>query len=186
MAFNAIADSASAVTRIQHVLTADVVSGPVDVDETLGCAMSVGKATFEWEDLTSVAGVLMKPVAKKNVGPVAAVRWAGHQVKNAAAALNPKKRRSSEPNAENVNEKTLTKSPRATFQIRDVTLNIPHGALWAIVGPVGSGKSSLLQGLVGGMFETSSRRVMSEASSQRCPVQQDRSYSGARWHTARR
>ena len=41
------------------------------------------------------------------------------------------------------------------FNIRDVSLTIPRGQLVAIVGPVGSGKTSLLQGLIGEMRKTS-------------------------------
>lgn len=37
------------------------------------------------------------------------------------------------------------------FQVRDVNMSVPRGHLAAIVGPVGSGKSSLLQGLIGEM-----------------------------------
>ena len=37
------------------------------------------------------------------------------------------------------------------FKLRDVDLTIPRGQLCAIVGPVGSGKSSLLQGMIGEM-----------------------------------
>ncbi|KAG0025921.1 hypothetical protein BGZ81_006735 [Podila clonocystis] len=36
--------------------------------------------------------------------------------------------------------------------LRNIDLNIPRGTLVAIVGPVGSGKSSLLQGMVGNMM----------------------------------
>ncbi|KAF9329893.1 Multidrug resistance-associated protein 1 [Podila minutissima] len=36
--------------------------------------------------------------------------------------------------------------------LRNINLDIPRGALVAIVGPVGSGKSSLLQGMVGNMM----------------------------------
>ena len=36
------------------------------------------------------------------------------------------------------------------FQIKDIDLSIPRGSLTAIVGAIGSGKSSLLQGLMGG------------------------------------
>lgn len=38
-----------------------------------------------------------------------------------------------------------------TFKLRDINLSIPRGQLCAIVGPVGSGKSSLLQGMIGEM-----------------------------------
>ncbi|KAH9929982.1 P-loop containing nucleoside triphosphate hydrolase protein [Fomitopsis serialis] len=39
----------------------------------------------------------------------------------------------------------------APFQVKDVTMSIPRGTLAAVVGTVGSGKSSLLQGLIGEM-----------------------------------
>jgi len=47
---------------------------------------------------------------------------------------------------------TTGKLKDVAFQIHNVSLEIPRGALWAVVGPVGSGKSSLLQGLIGGKF----------------------------------
>lgn len=43
----------------------------------------------------------------------------------------------------------LTSSSEA-FTLRNISFEIPHGQLIAIVGGVGSGKSSLLQGLIGG------------------------------------
>ena len=41
------------------------------------------------------------------------------------------------------------------FQLRDISMEIPRGMLVAVVGPVGSGKTSLLQGLIGEMRKTS-------------------------------
>jgi len=40
------------------------------------------------------------------------------------------------------------------FKIRDISLSIPRGQLVAIVGQVGTGKSSLLQGIIGEMRRT--------------------------------
>ncbi|KAF8896584.1 P-loop containing nucleoside triphosphate hydrolase protein [Infundibulicybe gibba] len=40
------------------------------------------------------------------------------------------------------------------FQVRDINMEIPRGSLVAVVGRVGSGKSSLLQGLIGEMRKT--------------------------------
>ncbi|KAF9490797.1 ABC protein [Pleurotus eryngii] len=45
------------------------------------------------------------------------------------------------------------------FQVKNVSMNVPRGSLVGIVGRVGSGKSSLLQGLIGEM-----RRVQGEVS----------------------
>lgn len=46
---------------------------------------------------------------------------------------------------------TDTPAEVAPFQLRDISLSIPHGQLCAIVGPVGSGKSALLNALIGEM-----------------------------------
>jgi ABC-type polysaccharide/polyol phosphate transport system ATPase subunit len=40
------------------------------------------------------------------------------------------------------------------FKLKDIDVRIPRGQLVAIVGAVGSGKSSLLQGLIGDMRKT--------------------------------
>ncbi|KAG8700947.1 hypothetical protein FRC11_012543, partial [Ceratobasidium sp. 423] len=42
----------------------------------------------------------------------------------------------------------------ASFRVTDITLNVPRGSVVGIVGPVGSGKSSLLLGLLGEMPRT--------------------------------
>ncbi len=45
--------------------------------------------------------------------------------------------------------------PSAPFRVRNVTMNVQRGSLVAIVGRVGSGKSSLLMGLIGEMRKVS-------------------------------
>jgi ABC-type multidrug transport system fused ATPase/permease subunit len=47
------------------------------------------------------------------------------------------------------------------FHIEDIDLAIPRGSLTAIVGPIGSGKSSLLQGLMGEMRRTEGKVTFS-------------------------
>jgi ATPase subunit of ABC transporter with duplicated ATPase domains len=46
------------------------------------------------------------------------------------------------------------KEEQSAFEVRDITMSIPRGKLVAIVGSVGSGKTSLLQGLLGEMRRT--------------------------------
>ena len=72
-------------------------------------------------------------------------------------------------------EKTAEKSPEERakeeekiFKVQDVSFKIPRGELVAVVGPVGSGKSSLLQGLIGEMRKTSGSVVFG-ASMSYCP-----------------
>jgi ABC-type Mn2+/Zn2+ transport system ATPase subunit len=40
------------------------------------------------------------------------------------------------------------------FKLKQIDFNVPRGQLLAIVGTIGSGKTSLLQGLIGGMRKT--------------------------------
>lgn len=47
-------------------------------------------------------------------------------------------------------EKQFLKKEREAFGLHDITLDVPRGQLCAIAGPVGAGKSSLVQGMIGG------------------------------------
>lgn len=49
--------------------------------------------------------------------------------------------------ASNINDN----KPQEPFKLHDINMSIPRGKLVAVVGQVGSGKSSLLQGLIGEM-----------------------------------
>lgn len=60
------------------------------------------------------------------------------------------------------------KVPDRIFSISDVTMSVPRGQLCTIVGPVGSGKTSLLQGLIGEMRRTGGR-VAFNGSIAYCP-----------------
>ncbi|KAF5342618.1 hypothetical protein D9611_001580 [Ephemerocybe angulata] len=67
---------------------------------------------------------------------------------------NDKKRVASKKDARK-DAKPGARDKDGIFQITDVDLSIPRGMLVAIVGPVGSGKTSLLQGIIGEMRQTS-------------------------------
>jgi ABC-type multidrug transport system ATPase subunit len=51
------------------------------------------------------------------------------------------------------------------FKLKDIDLTIPRGSLTAVVGAIGSGKSSLLQGLVGEMRRTEGKVTFSGSTS---------------------
>ena len=54
-----------------------------------------------------------------------------------------------EPEAENTE-----KDHRGAFKVQNVDLYVPRGQLVAVVGAIGSGKTSLLQGMIGEMRRT--------------------------------
>ena len=78
---------------------------------------------------------------------------------DAASAANDKKkwwqfwRKSQTFNTISVqpDEPALAKPESIPFQLRNVSVNFPHGALSVIVGPTGSGKTSMLLSLLGEM-----------------------------------
>lgn len=49
---------------------------------------------------------------------------------------------------------------KASWQLQDIELEIPHGQLVAVVGAVGSGKSSLLSALLGEMKKDAGKAVV--------------------------
>ncbi|KAG0329331.1 hypothetical protein BG000_000100 [Podila horticola] len=60
-------------------------------------------------------------------------------------------------NNDNDHQDSVNSEEKATFALKNINLSIPRGQLVAIVGAVGSGKSSLLNALVGEMRKTSGR-----------------------------
>lgn len=68
------------------------------------------------------------------------------KAKSEAAAASQKASDDADEKAKNEEERI--------FKMRDVTMSIPRGQLVAVVGSVGSGKTSLLQGLIGEMRKT--------------------------------
>ncbi|TFK93972.1 ABC protein [Polyporus arcularius HHB13444] len=125
-ALSATTDAQNALVRLTKVFNAETQdpSQAVTINPEQELALEVKAATFEWEGTTTTADMMGNPfkgAAKKKV------KVKGDE-KGAA---------------------TPTAGP--PFQIKDVTMLVPRGALIAIVGSVGSGKSSLLQGLIGEM-----------------------------------
>lgn len=111
MSLGFLADAQNAVSRLQEVFEAELVSETLIVDTSLSNAVQVDNASFTWD-----------------VTPA-----------DAAESDNTARSPSEELRA---------------FKIQNISLSIPRGSLSAIVGSVGSGKTSLLQGLLGEMRRT--------------------------------
>ena len=126
MSFSSIADARNAIGRLQECFTAELISETFERDPELKYALEVENASFTWDSPPPDEGKEQK--GKK---------------KDRRSTSKPEP--TSEP--KEVKEETL-------FKLKQIDFNVPRGQLVAIVGAVGSGKTSLLQGLTGDMRKT--------------------------------
>ncbi|KAG9017508.1 hypothetical protein FRB90_001017 [Tulasnella sp. 427] len=123
-------DAVNAVNRLQSFYEAELQGATKHIDPALPVAIRVEHASFTWDAPPP------DTTGEKKKGKLG---------KGKAKAPSATADESSSPKEERI------------FQLKDLTLDIPYGKLIAIVGPVGSGKSSLLQGMIGEMRSTSGK-----------------------------
>ncbi|KAF8332583.1 P-loop containing nucleoside triphosphate hydrolase protein [Cantharellus anzutake] len=132
MSLGGIADASNAISRLHDVFTAELLTETNRIDPDLLVAVRVSGASFTWDGAPPSSD---GKAGKKKAGLPSGDNRACHG-KESEAKDGEKKRKALE---------------EAVFKLRSVDFEIPRGQLCAIVGPVGSGKSSLLQGLLGEM-----------------------------------
>ncbi|KAI9463347.1 ABC transporter [Lactarius psammicola] len=122
---SAISDARNAIGRLQECFMAELISETLVQDPNLKYAVEIDNASFIWD------------------GPPPDLKESKED--------KVKKKSPSEPVSEfepkEVKEEVL-------FKLKNIDLRVPRGQLVAIVGAVGSGKTSLLQGLIGDMRRT--------------------------------
>lgn len=155
---SSVSDALVALGRIGTFLTADELEDPYLIDEGSDnkWALSVD-GSFTWETVG-------KPVDSKfaHGGP-----GGGHGMGKKGAGGGEKEKREKKSKKSKKSDPILpTTAPSADtngeprdkdekpFSLENLSLRIPKGAFIAIVGRVGSGKSSFLQALVGEMRKT--------------------------------
>jgi ABC-type glutathione transport system ATPase component len=126
LSFSSIADARNAIGRLQDCFTAELVSETFERDPKLKHAVEVENASFTWDSPLPDEGKEQK---------------------------GKKKERRSISKPEPVSEPKEVKE-EAVFNLKQISFKVPRGQLLAIVGAVGSGKTSLLQGLIGDMRKT--------------------------------
>ncbi|KAI0649348.1 ABC protein [Trametes meyenii] len=122
-ALSATTDAQNALARLRKVFEAETAD-PRDafvIDEEQKLGVDVRDATFEWEEGSSTAAAKGE-LSKQSGGS----KEKAKADDGGAAAAGP-------------------------FRVKNVNMSVARGTLVAIVGSVGSGKSSLLQGLIGEM-----------------------------------
>ncbi|KAG2369149.1 ABC protein [Suillus spraguei] len=133
-ALSAIPDASSAIQRLTPVFRAELISGDtVVIDQDQEFALLTKDATFEWESYGKESGFSSK----------------------GARGGGPPRGKDGNLKEEMKREEPAPGKDVPLFQVKNVTMTIRRGQLVAVVGPVGSGKSSLLQGLIGEMRKVS-------------------------------
>ncbi|KAG0215881.1 hypothetical protein BGX33_000740 [Mortierella sp. NVP41] len=150
------ADAYVSVKRIQKfLLTADIQPLP-PIDKTHESAFSIKDADFYWDQLPSSTAAANMTAE----GATTAATTIPDSVSPSTAASSSRSS-VSEDSAADERQPLLSASntagetvPEIKTFLKDINLRVPRGALVAIVGPVGSGKSSLLQAMVGNMMKS--------------------------------
>lgn len=122
---------------------AETRSESLPIDPALPVAIKVQGANLTWESPPAAT------TPKKIPAPTAQRSFIG-RLRARFSASKVAGKPSSTPAAATEKPATNTPPVKEPFKMGNINLEIPRGQLCAIVGPVGSGKSSLLQGLIGG------------------------------------
>jgi ATP-binding cassette subfamily C (CFTR/MRP) protein 1 len=145
-----VSEAYIALGRISKFLSAEELQDPYEVDETSANAVDVD-ADFTWE----VAAKAAEESAKtKDAKPGAPGKGSGGADKDKAASSGGRSKRKSKgqepvlPTTKPEGEE-VQKAEEKPFSLHDVKFTVRKGDFVAIVGRIGSGKSSLLQRLVG-------------------------------------
>ncbi|KAL0247372.1 hypothetical protein I308_104408 [Cryptococcus tetragattii IND107] len=189
MTLSTTADALNALGRLEAVFDAELVKEHKKVDPSMDVAIKLENASFTWDSapieqdntMAKLTGKYAKalnggkptgPPGKKEKKKKSKKVTVAEEVQAETAAGQPGAGEASaegqgqkNPSAPGIDEGNSEKKEKEIFQLRDINLNIAKGSLTAIVGAIGSGKSSLLQGLMGEMRRTTGSVTFSGSTS---------------------
>ena len=125
-AASSIEDARNAIGRLQECFTAELISETFKQDPEPEYALEVENASFTWDGPPLDERKEQKRKVKK---------------RHRKSKIEPVSK------LKEIKEDTL-------FKLKRIDFKVPRGRLVAIVGAVGSGKTSLIQGLIGDMRRT--------------------------------
>lgn len=149
LSFSSIADAQNAINRLSDVFEAELLTETKIQDSEMDLAVNVINASFTWDAPPPSHDTDKKDKSKKK----SKSSKAGKDAKIVAEV------------ADIIDD---DKAKEKIFSLKDINLEIPTGSLVAVVGPVGTGKTSLLEGIIGEMRRTSGE-VRFKGSVAYCP-----------------
>ncbi len=166
---SAVADAMQAMGRIEEVLVAETCTDKIEIDSDLNVGIKIEHASWTWDASSKVRDLMMNPrtapegiQCNKSMHATQFTKllhWMRYknnvrfQVTNKEYVEDIAKEQEQQSTEEPTpiiadNEKP---AEQESFQLCDINLEIPRGALVAVVGAIGSGKSSLLSGMTNEM-----------------------------------
>ncbi|KAJ7607370.1 multidrug resistance-associated ABC transporter [Roridomyces roridus] len=154
----ALSDALVALKRISKFLAAEELPDPYPIDPELKHAVEVD-ASFVWETAGKLEGDRFgkKGGKGKGKGKDGKKEAKGKKGKKGKTAKDKETLPTSTADVDNSASGTVTpgsEEDEKPFELNDLKLRIPRGSFVAIVGRVGSGKSSVLQAMIGEMRRT--------------------------------
>ncbi|KAJ3033620.1 hypothetical protein HDV00_006018 [Rhizophlyctis rosea] len=161
-----LADMKVAVQRIEDMLVADELDAQPEIDGTLPFAVVVEEGEFAWEAKAEQVGGKGEgkekglDVKKEGEKEDEVTEIKVDAEKGKEESVSSQSSGSGSTDETKVAPEATPPTPTSpsilkTSTLRNINLHIPYGTLTAIVGTVGSGKSSLLSALTGEMKRTS-------------------------------
>ncbi|KAF9956927.1 hypothetical protein BGZ72_002340 [Mortierella alpina] len=141
-AYTTAADAYVALKRIEKFLLSEEASSIPPPDQSHPYALTMKDASFTWEQLLSDSSEGSDSTAEKTN----------------ASSQGPTKSQQP-PTSDGESTVTGQSDVASVSYLNKINLQVPRGSLVAVVGPVGSGKSSLLQAMIGNMTHTSGQLI---------------------------
>ena len=167
-----VIDAMSSIERIQEFLLAEEVDDQVEWDKENENAIVIKNADFTWErtptqDPDKVPG--KGPRGKKELKAANKAAKEAEKKAKRESKLSSKRNSAGTIDANGADSTdTLTEEQQEPFSVKGIDVTIGRNELVAVIGSVGSGKSSLLAALAGDMRKTTGG-VMMGAMRAFCP-----------------
>ena len=142
-----LSDAVVALQRVGTFLIAEELADPYTVDPESKWGVEVD-GDFTWE---TAGGPPKEAPPAKGKGPMGKGKPGKEKKGKKQEPVLPV---AADADAEKAEGKEKEKEEEKPFELKDLKMRIPKGAFVAIVGRVGSGKSSVLQSLIGEMRST--------------------------------
>jgi ATP-binding cassette, subfamily C (CFTR/MRP), member 1 len=145
-----VTDASASMGRIQEFLLEEEQSDEVNWDDDMDAAIHIDNASFTWERTASVDKEKVTTFQTKQ--DLKDAKVAKRQAKKDEKEKRKSMRKSGLPEASSDNSSETTAAE--PFKINDIELTVGRNELIAVIGTVGSGKTSLLAALAGDMRKT--------------------------------